>query len=289
MQIRNSYHPYALTTILCWSSAYVFTRLTLQYFSAYSLGFLRYLIASVLLAIIASATKMQLPAKKDLPLFAAGGCFGFFLYMITYNTGQAIVPASTASFVIATTPVLTAFFARLIFKERLEPHKWAAIVIELAGVAVLTLLGKGLSINIGLLWLFAAALVTSVYNLLQKKLTRNYSAFQVSTYCIFFGALMLAIFAPMSWKELQAAPPIQCFYVVILGITASAVAYVSWAVAFAKAKQISQVSNYMFIMPILTSVFGYVFLNEVPDISTLVGGGVILTGVYVFNFGGRNK
>lgn len=283
MKLKDSFHPYALTTILCWSSAYVFTRLTLQYFSAFSLGFLRYLIASALLAIIAFATKMKMPAKKDLPLFAAGGCFGFFLYMITYNTGQAAVPASTASFVIATTPVITALFARFIFKEKLAPYKWAAIVFELAGVAALTLLGNGFAINTGLLWLFAAALVTSIYNLLQKKLTRSYSALQVSTYCIFFGTLMLAIFAPSAMREVKAAPPIQCLYVLILAITASAIAYVSWAVAFAKANQISQVSNYMFIMPILTSIFGFIFLKEVPDIATIIGGSVILIGVYIFN------
>ena len=98
---------------------------------------------------------------------------------------------------------------------------------------------------------------------------------------------MLTIFAPMSWTEVQTAPPIQCFYVIILGITASALAYVSWAVAFAKAKQISQVSNYMFIMPILTSIFGYLFLREIPDTSTILGGAIILAGVYIFNFGER--
>lgn len=283
MTLKNSFHPYALTTILCWSSAYIFTRLTLQYFSAFSLGFLRYLIASLLLAIIAFITKMKAPKRKDLPLFAAGGCFGFFLYMITYNTGQAIVPASTASFVIATTPVITAFFARIIFKEKLSPYKWAAIIIELAGVAILTLLGNGLSINTGLLWLFTAALVTSIYNLLQKKLTCTYSALQVSTYCIFFGTIMLAIFAPTAIREIKVAPPIQCLYVLILAITASAIAYVSWAVAFAKAKQISQVSNYMFLMPILTSIFGLIFLKEVPDMATIIGGSVILIGVYIFN------
>jgi hypothetical protein len=41
MKIKNSYHLYASVTILFWSFAYVLTRLTLQYFSALPLGFLR--------------------------------------------------------------------------------------------------------------------------------------------------------------------------------------------------------------------------------------------------------
>ena len=49
MQVKNSYHPYAIITILFWSLAYVLTRLTLQYFSVFSLGFPRYVAASLAL------------------------------------------------------------------------------------------------------------------------------------------------------------------------------------------------------------------------------------------------
>ena len=44
---EETYHFYATITIICWSIAYVFTRLVLEHFSPFSLGFLRYLIASV--------------------------------------------------------------------------------------------------------------------------------------------------------------------------------------------------------------------------------------------------
>ena len=44
MKFKNSFHPYAMVTIVFWSLAYVLTRLTLQFFSAFSLGFLRYLV-----------------------------------------------------------------------------------------------------------------------------------------------------------------------------------------------------------------------------------------------------
>lgn len=63
----------------------------------------------------------------------------------------------------------------------------------------------------------------------------------------------------------------------MLGIFSSAIAYVAWAKAFAKAKQTSQVSNYMFITPFLTSLLG-LLIAEVPDQSTLVGGTIILFG-----------
>jgi len=287
MNIRDSFHPYAVVTIIFWSLAYVLTRLTLQYFSAFSLGFMRYFIASCTLLIVAILTKMKVPRRDDLLWFIAAGGIGFFLYMISFNQGQATVTAATGSVVIATVPVITALLARVFYREKLRPFQWVAILIEFVGVVVLTLMNGVISMSTGLSWLFLAALALSAYNLLQRKLTRTYTALQTSTYSIFFGTLMLAIFAPTSMREIQHVPGIQFIYLAILGICSSAIAYVSWAKAFSKAKQTSLVSNYMFVTPLLTSIFGFFIAGEVPDHATLLGGGIILLGVLIFNFGGR--
>ena len=286
MNFRNSFHPYAMVTIVFWSMAYVLTRLTLQYFSAFSLGFLRYLVASCGLLVLAVGTKMKLPRKKDIPWFLASGGIGFFFYMIAFNQGQATVTAATGSVVIATVPLITALFARFVYGEKLMTFQWAAIGIELIGVVVLTLLNSTFSVNTGLLWLLMAALALSIYNLLQRKLTKEYSALQASTYSILFGTCLLAIFAPSAMGEVSRAPGIQYFYLLVLGIGSSAIAYVSWAKAFSKAKKTSQVSNYMFVTPFLTSILGFLLAGEVPDQATLIGGVIILLGVLLFNFGG---
>ena len=286
MKWRDSFHPYAAVTILFWSLAYVFTRLTLRHFSAFSLGFLRYLMASAALVVVCLTTNMALPRKKDLPRFAAAGAVGFFFYMIAFNQGQAAVSAATASVVIATVPVMTALLARGLYGEQLKSYQWAAIGVEFLGVAVLTLMNGVFSVNGGLLWLILAAVALSVYNLLQRKLTQTYTALQTSTFSIFFGTAMLAVFAPGAAEEALRAPAIQFFYLGVLGVFSSAVAYVSWAKAFSKAEKTSQVSNYMFITPFLTSLLGFLIAGEVPDRATFIGGGIILTGVLIFNFGG---
>ena len=287
MKFRNSFHPYAMVTIVFWSLAYVLTRLTLQYFSAFSLGFLRYFVASCALLVIAVLTKMQLPGRKDLPWFLAAGGIGFFFYMIAFNQGQATVTAATGSVVIATVPVITALFARFLYGEKLMSFQWWAIGVEFLGVTVLTLMNSTFSVNTGLLWLLLAALALSIYNLLQRKLTKTYTALQASAYSILFGTCMLAVFAPTAIQEVSQAPAIQYFYLAVLGVCSSAVAYVSWAKAFSKARKTSQVSNYMFVTPFLTSILGFLLAGEVPDKATLVGGGIILLGVFLFNFGGR--
>lgn len=287
MNFKNSFHPYAMVTILFWSLAYVLTRLTLQYFSAFSLGFLRYFVASCALILMAVFTRMKLPRRKDIPWFLAAGAIGFFFYMIAFNQGQATVTAATGSVVIATVPVITALFARFCYRETLRKYQWFAILVEFLGVGVLTLMGSTFSVNTGLLWLLLAALALSIYNLLQRKLTQQYTALQTSTYSILFGTCLLGIFAPASLREIADAPIQQYLYLAILGIGSSAIAYVSWAKAFSRAKKTSQVSNYMFVTPFLTSILGFLLAGEVPDRATLAGGSIILGGVLLFNFGGR--
>ena len=279
------YQPYELATIFCWSLAFVFTRMTLSYFSAASLGFLRYLVASAALIVIAVIKKIKPPKPADWPLFLVSGFFGFFLYMIAFNKGLSSVPAATASVVNATVPVVTALIAGVVYREKVRGFQWVAVVIELIGIAVLTVMSGGLTQSGGLVWLFLAALSLSTYNILQRKLTKKYTAMQASTYSIFAGTLMLAFFSPTAFRELAAAPAAQYIYVALLGVFPSAIAYVSWSVAFSKAERTSQVSNFTVLTLFFTSLLGILILGETPNAATLVGGGITLAGVLLFNYG----
>lgn len=287
MKLKDSFHPYAALTILFWSLAYVLTRLALQYFSAFAMGFLRYLIASAALLAIVAAAKIKAPRRTDLKWFALSGFFGFFLYMVTFNRGCVTATAATSSVIIATVPVITALLARVLYGEKLSAIQWAATAIEFSGVVLLTLLDHSFSVNGGLFLLLVAALALGSYNLLQRKLTKSYSGLQASAYSIFAGTVMLAVFLPQSVREVRAAPPLQLVYVAVLGVFSSAAAYVTWAYAFQKAKNTSSVSNYMFVTPFVTALLGFLLAGERPDIATVAGGAVILTGVLVFIFGGR--
>jgi len=286
MNFKNSFHPFAIITILFWSSAFAFTKLSLQHFSAFSLGFLRYLIGAVTLIIFGVLTKMKLPEIKDIPWFLAAGASGFFFYIILFNMGLLTVSSATSSVIIATAPLITAFLSRFIYHEKLMSFQWAAFLLEFVGVIVLTLMNSTFSVNIGLLWLFIAAFSFSIYNLLQRKLTKKYTALQVTTFSVVSGSCMLAVFAPAAIRELSTAPTAQFFYITYLGVFPSAISYLAWAKAFSKSKNTSHVSNYLFINPFMASIFGFVINREVPGSAAVIGGGIILFGVLIFNFGG---
>ena len=285
MRFRDSYHPYAMVTILFWSLAYVLTRLSLQYFSVYALGFLRYAAASVALVVLLLLFREPVPKGRALFWMVPSGFFGFFLYMIAFNQGCVSVTAATSSVVIATVPVMTALLARILHGERMSAVRWIAMAVEFSGVVVLTVLKGGLSLNIGILWLLLAAVSLSLYNLLQRKLTRTYSGLQSSAYSIFVGTALLAVFLPRSMEEVKNVPLLPLIWVALLGVCSSAIAYVTWAQAIKKAKRAASVSNYMFLTPFLTTLLGYRMADETPDRATVIGGSAILIGMLFFCFG----
>ncbi len=84
---------------------------------------------------------------------------------------------------------------------------------------------------------------------------------------------------------MQNVPLIYVLYILILGVFSSAIAYVMWAKALSKAKLASQVTNYMFVTPFLSTFWGYILAGETVSSATLIGGTLILAGLFFFNWG----
>jgi drug/metabolite transporter (DMT)-like permease len=248
-------------------------------------GNLGYFIATFILIIVAIILKIKMPGKKDLKWFLLSGLSGFSLYVMTFNKGCETVSASTSSIIIATVPVITALLARFIYKEKIGCLQYCAITIEFSGVVILSMTNGIFTINIGIIWLLLAAFLLSIYNILQRKLTKEYTALQTTIYSIFAGEILLFVFLPEAVKEIENVPAVQYFYIAFLGIFSSAIAYISWSTAISKAKEMSSVSNYMFLTPFLTSIFGLILINEKLDIRTIISGTIILVGIVLYNFG----
>lgn len=282
MKQNNRFHIYASITILFWSLPYVLTKLSSPYFTPFSLAFVRFAVASLTLIPFALIAKVKPPRLHDVPWFFASGGMGFFLYMIVFNTGNPLVTAATGSIVITSVPVLTAVLARVFYKERLKTYQWVAVGIEFAGIVMLLLIGDSFSFNIGVLWLTLGSVLLSSYNLLQRRISRTYTPLQTAVYSIFAGTLLLCVFAPSAIGQFRQAPVIVHIYIIVMGVLSSAVAYVTWTIALAKAEKTSYASNYMFITPFLTTICGAVLGHEVPGWSTVLGGIVIFSGVLLF-------
>ena len=160
-------------------------------------------------------------------------------------------------------------------------------VLWLWGVVLLTVLSGGLTMNSGLIWLMLAVLAMSTYNLLQKHLSKTYPSLTITSFSFVVGAIGLAVFLPGGATRLVAAPLKVYILLLILGCGSSALAYVCWTNAFAKAKQASSVSNYMFINPFISTFFGWLMIGDPIEASAIWGGALIMLGLALFNFGPR--
>ena len=289
MKKRRSYHVFALGAVTLWALAYVLTRLALRCFSPFSLGFLRYATAAIALVPVLVVTRARPPALRDFPLFLLSGGFGFFLYMVAFNLGSVTVPAAESSALVATAPILTALLARVVFQERLTLVQWIAMAVAFCGIVNLTLPAGGMHFSGGLLWILLSVFSMSAYNLVQRKLTGRYSALQSSAYSIAAGALLLSVFAPNAAGELTRAPWEAVAAVLALGILCGAAAYGLWAAALSRAPRTSAASSYLFLIPPLAALFGYVAAGERPTLHTIAGGGVILAGLLLFYMGGKTR
>jgi drug/metabolite transporter (DMT)-like permease len=270
-------------TVALWSSGFVFTRVAVVHLSTFSVGFLRYFSAAIPLVIIALFKKIGLPKGRDIPLFLALGALGFALYQLLFNVAMLTISASTASVIVATVPVVSALFASAIFKERLNKVGWIAVIIEFSGILLLTLWQQRLSVGWGLAWMGVAALCFAAYNLLQRFATANYTPLQSITYSIVASVILLLPFAPSTFAELSQVSWQPIAAVVYMGVFPSALGFILWAEALVKAKQMSDVTNFMFLTPLLSALLEFLIIGDLPDLGTIIGGTTILIGLLLFN------
>ena len=72
-----------------------------------------------------------------------------------------------------------------------------------------------------------------------------------------------------------------------LGVFPSALAYYLWSKSISLAERTSEVTNYLFINPLIATVIALILLHEVPDMGTFVGGIVIIISVIIFSTKGN--
>jgi len=282
-------HYYALATVLLWSSAYVFTKVAREHFTAASLGFLRCGVAAAVLAAVLAGKKAPRPKSADLPWFILSGASGFALYLLAFNHASAWLNPTTGCLIISTAPLITALLASRFFGEGLTAAGWGALVSAFGGVALL-LPGEGaVTFTRGVLWMLLASLLISLYNIIQRKLAAGRDTLTVTAYSFFAATLLLSWGAPEAVYECRAASPGYLAVALYLGVFPSALAYLLWAKALALASRTSAVTNHMYLTPLLSLILEYLILAGTPGLGTYLGGGLILGSLVLFNLKGRRN
>lgn len=276
-------------TVLLWASAFPGIRAALPHYSPVHIALLRYMVASLALAIYAVSTRIRLPRWRDLPRFALLGLIGIAYYNIALNSGETHVPSAEASFLVASAPIFITLGMLIFFKERVYLWGWLGIALSCLGIAVVSMSqGSGLRLDFWALLVLTVALAQSIYSTGQKSLFSRYSAFECTAYSIWMGTLFLLIFAPGLLNEIRAAPLNATGAVVFLGIFPGAAGYVCWVYTLSRMPG-STAASFLYLIPLLAAGIAWFWLGEVPAPLAFGGGVLVLAGVILVNTRGHRR
>jgi drug/metabolite transporter (DMT)-like permease len=268
-----------LFNIIAWGMSWVSVRTVLTELDAGQVGAMRYLIASAVMLPVWLWRGRPLPARSDLGLVALLGLFGFCFYNLGINFGEKTVDAGTGSLLISFQPILVIFMGVLLRRETVSLVAWIGILISMAGVIMTAIGGSvGLTLNLGTILILGAALSSAIQTLINKALTRRYSALDVTTWAIWIGTLGLL---PFSHDLPEAAHHLSAnglAHLIFLGVVPAALCYTIFAWVLTQVP-IATAMSAVYAIPVFSLIFGWSMLGEQPTSLTLIGGAVTIVGV----------
>lgn len=271
-----------ISSILLWASAFIGIKISLDSYSPGALALLRFLVASLCMAILYNRQKNEPKMSwKDCLQLMSVGMAGIGIYNICLNYGEMTVSAGVASFIIGLMPVITVLLSLLFLKERINYGTWVGILLSMAGLFLLTL-GEGgqQGITQGIVFILISSLVGAIQTIVKKRFLKKYSSIRVISWVIWGGTVLLLIYTPDLFKELQSATYQSTAVVIYMGIFPAAVAYSAWTYVLKKIPA-AKASISLYTLPFASTLLGMIVLGEQPSTISLIGGVVALLGALI--------
>lgn len=270
--------------MILWASAFVGIRAGLEGYTPGGLALMRFIVASICMFIICLFLPKRNKIKtSDICWLIILGAIALGIYHVALNQGELTVPAGTASFLISQSPVMTTILAVIFLKERLTLLCIVGMAISVFGVVLIMLGGDAqFKFDMGVFYVLLSAFAGSVYSVLQKIFLKKYHVIEVTAYVIWGATLALLIYLPGLSDQISNASMTATLAVIYLGIFPAAIAYVAWSYALAEMPA-SRAANFLYFMPLISTLLGWLCLGEIPLWTSLLGGLVALSGVWVVN------
>ena len=279
----------ATFTVIVWALSFPLIRIALVELAPLPLAAARFAVASLLILAWLAWARPPLPSRADALRFVACGLIGIALYNALFNAGQKTVSASAASFIVNTSPILTALLATLFLDERFTRWGWTGAALGLAGVGVIVA-GQpgGLTLGSGAFLIFGCAVAQAAFFVLQKPLVSRYGALATTAYTLLAGTMFLtpwmgdglsALIAPQTSSPTVAV-------VIALGVFPAVLGYAAWSHAIGHFGAASA-STFLYLVPPAATLLAFAISAEIPTLTTMLGGAIAIGGVALVNAQGR--
>lgn len=246
----------------------------------------------ILLAVAALVTPkdLRLKPREILPMLVYGitaVSFTQFFYFIAIE----LLPIGVALVIEFTAPVMVALWFRFVQKKPVKRRVWLALALVLVGLATMTQIWQGLSLNaLGVFAAFGAALSLVAYFIGGEYYVRRRNPLGTAALSMSAGALFFLVVNPfwlMNWNAFQE--PINVpgsntllvptwvliSWVIVMGTVVPFMLSFS-SLIFLDAKSAVIIAS---LEPVLASIIAFVLLGEVLTIIQIIGGATVLIGV----------
>ena len=269
-------------TLVLWASAFVAIRHLAGSFSAGSLSLGRLVVGALCLGLVALNRGLPRPTRRQWVSIVTIGVLWFGVYNVALNAGEQHVDAGTAVMLIQVSPVLVALLAAVFLGERFTTYLALGLALAFGGVALIATASgdsQGRSVT-GVLLCLLAAVVYSVSLVLQKPLVASLPAIHVTWLACTVGAVVCLPFTGQLVDDVRDASASDLWWVLYLGVFPTAIAFTTFAYAL-RTMTASNLGVTTYLVPPITIVMGWLFLDEVPATMAFVGGALALVGVAV--------
>ena len=224
--------------------------------------------------------------KKDILILAICGIFGVAINQLFFFEGLNLTTPINAAIVMTINPILVILLSFLIIKEGITFRKCLGIFVGLCGAAILILKSGKIDFSsnyqTGNLFVFINASSYALYLVIVKPLLQKYHPITILFYVFTFGLLYVIPFGlnnllAIKWGVIPTNIYLEITFVVVC---TTFIAYLLNSLAL---KQLSSttVSIYIYLQPILASIFAVFLGSDVLDNEKIIAAILIFIGVYL--------
>lgn len=275
---------FVLTGII-WGSSFLFMKVALGGLSPAQVAWSRLVLGALALGLFVLVRREALPRRLvvwgHMTVLALSFCVVPFLL---FSWAQQHVTSGLASIYNATTPIMTAVMAGLLFRvEKLKPVQVGGILLGIAGVVVIIAPWQGLDFSQGLVAQFAILGATACYGFSLAYMRRfvsdtGMSALMFSFLNIGIAAAIMVVLTPVLVLTPVALDPWIVGSIVLLGCLGTGVAYI-WNQNTVRAWGPTRASTVTYITPLVGVLLGVVVLGEHVSWNEPVGALIVFLGI----------
>lgn len=255
-----------------------------------TLVFTRFALGTALLFALLAARRRGLstPPRDAWPALLLMGFLGVFVHQMLQAHGLALTTAVNAGWLIGLTPIWSAILAALLLRERFGAWRLAGLALGFLGAALVVTRGRfgqsalALPSTRGDFLILVSTVNWALYSVVGRRTLSRLGSARATAFAMLAGWAMVVPFFALSrgWTELASVSPAGWAAVLFLGLGCSGLGYLFWYFALERLET-SRVAAFLYLEPLVTLAAAVALLDEPVHVSTIVGGLVVLAGVYI--------